>query len=51
MVGTLAWYVRDVDSIPALGIIFPIFITPIKVAMCIDFKIIGLTRLGFETGI
>ena len=28
MVSTLAWNGRDVGSIPALGTIFPIFITP-----------------------
>ena len=28
MVSTLAWNLRDVGSIPTLGVIFPIFITP-----------------------
>ena len=28
MVSTLAWNARDVGSIPAIDIIFPIFITP-----------------------
>ena len=29
MVSTLAWNASDVDPIPALGAIFPIFITPV----------------------
>ena len=33
MVNTLAHNVRDVGTIPALGIIFPIFITPNTIAI------------------
>ena len=36
MVSTVAWNARDVGSIPALGTIFPIFITPTTYAFTLS---------------
>ena len=43
MFSTLAQNARDVDSIPALGIVLPIFITPTRIPS-LTYKIEGLSR-------